>query len=83
MEDLWIAATLAVGCWGLGAPAQAAQIARHGDRPAEVIQASVTAPNTQANSELEIDDGKNCGQSRKKMFVEGEGWIVRRVTTCY
>ena len=23
-----------------------------------------------------------CLRSRKKLFVEGEGWIVRRVTTC-
>lgn len=25
----------------------------------------------------------NCQQSRKRLFVEGEGWLVRRVTTCY
>ena len=24
----------------------------------------------------------DCLRSRKKLFVEGEGWIVRRVTTC-
>jgi hypothetical protein len=24
-----------------------------------------------------------CARSRKRLFVEGEGWIVRRVTTCY
>jgi hypothetical protein len=27
-------------------------------------------------------DGAGCLSSRKKLFVEGEGWIVRRVTTC-
>jgi len=24
-----------------------------------------------------------CDRSRKRLWVEGEGWIVRRVTTCY
>ena len=24
-----------------------------------------------------------CARSRKRLFVEGEGWIVRRVSTCY
>ena len=33
----------------------------------------------QANS---VDDS-SCSRSRKRLFVEGEGWIVRRVTTCY
>lgn len=28
------------------------------------------------------EDG-TCSISRKRLFVEGEGWIVRRVTTCY
>jgi hypothetical protein len=25
----------------------------------------------------------NCQKSRKRLWVEGEGWIVRRVTTCF
>ncbi|MFH6786394.1 MULTISPECIES: hypothetical protein [Methylobacterium] len=29
----------------------------------------------------EADDAQ-CSTSRKKLFVDGEGWIVRRVTTC-
>ena len=28
-------------------------------------------------------DAPNCERSRKRLFVEGEGWIVRQVTTCY
>jgi hypothetical protein len=27
-------------------------------------------------------NGAGCLRSRKKLFVEGEGWIVRRVTNC-
>ncbi|WP_335645539.1 hypothetical protein [Methylobacterium durans] len=28
------------------------------------------------------DDTANCSRSRRRLWVEGEGWIVRRVTTC-
>ncbi|MCC0806056.1 hypothetical protein FPV16_07440 [Methylobacterium sp. W2] len=28
------------------------------------------------------DDTLACTKSRKRLFVDGEGWIVRRVTTC-
>ncbi|MBK3424448.1 hypothetical protein, partial [Methylobacterium ajmalii] len=35
--------------------------------------ASVTAP--------EADDAQ-CFTARRKLFVDGEGWIVRRITTC-
>ncbi|BCM84194.1 hypothetical protein NS228_11800 [Methylobacterium indicum] len=35
--------------------------------------ASVTTP--------EADDAQ-CFTARRKLFVDGEGWIVRRITTC-
>lgn len=28
------------------------------------------------------DEAANCSRSRRRLWVEGEGWIVRRVTTC-
>ena len=28
------------------------------------------------------DDDAGCYRARKRLWVEGEGWIVRRVTTC-
>ena len=28
------------------------------------------------------DDAANCTKSRKRLWVDGEGWIVRRITTC-
>ncbi|WP_342353999.1 hypothetical protein [Methylobacterium soli] len=27
-------------------------------------------------------DTANCSRSRRRLWVEGEGWIVRRITTC-
>ena len=29
------------------------------------------------------DVDPNCLRSRKRLWVEGEGWVVRRVTTCF
>lgn len=28
------------------------------------------------------DDMTNCSKARRRLWVESEGWIVRRVTTC-
>ncbi len=52
--------------------------------PVVTTQAAVKEPETtgaveKASSTLE----PNCAQSRRRLWVEGEGWIVRRVTTCY
>jgi hypothetical protein len=35
---------------------------------------SITAP--------PVNDA-SCQKSRKRLWVEGEGWLVRRVTTCF
>jgi hypothetical protein len=29
------------------------------------------------------DEDANCTRSRRRLWVEGEGWVVRRVTTCF
>lgn len=28
------------------------------------------------------DDMTNCNRARRRLWVDGEGWIVRRITTC-
>lgn len=33
-------------------------------------------------SASEDDASTACSKSRKRLWVEGEGWIVRKVTTC-
>ncbi|GBU18229.1 MULTISPECIES: hypothetical protein [Methylobacterium] len=30
----------------------------------------------------ETGEDQLCNRNRRRLFVEGEGWIVRRVTTC-
>ncbi|WP_210485552.1 hypothetical protein [Microvirga antarctica] len=65
----------------------AAQAAHGGSGRAEpgrpVPSTQMAVQETPASVPAAVDDGKSCGQSRKRLFVEGEGWIVRRVTTCY
>ena len=54
-----------------GAPTQGAKLATV--KPGEPAQTSA------------IDDSSaqgSCERSRKRFWVEGEGWIVRRVGTC-
>ena len=48
-------------------------------KPAEVLQDPLeTSSFTKATGE----DDASCVTARKKLWIEGEGWIVRRVTTC-
>jgi hypothetical protein len=37
---------------------------------------------TTASIGKDESDESNCFTARKKLWVDGEGWIVRRVTTC-
>lgn len=30
-----------------------------------------------------IDDGPACSKQRRRLWLEGEGWIVRRVSVCH
>ena len=30
-----------------------------------------------------VEEQENCLRSRKRLWVEGGGWVVRRVTTCF
>jgi hypothetical protein len=78
-----LAGLVAIGWTNPGFAAQAAHSPARSEAVQHRVETTVTAQNTQVDSTSAIDDGKNCGQSRKRLFVEGEGWIVRRVTTCY
>ena len=75
-----------------GGPADAAPAPGAKASPAASAKASpaVAIPKTPvlpdepkvAYSKAEAEDVGNCFSSRRKLFVEGEGWIVRKVTTC-
>ncbi|AIQ88688.1 MULTISPECIES: hypothetical protein [Methylobacterium] len=31
---------------------------------------------------VERDDDVTCSRARRRLWIEGEGWVVRRITTC-
>ncbi|MEE1658126.1 hypothetical protein VB618_18145 [Microvirga sp. CF3062] len=75
-----------LGGAGLAGTAEAAP-ASHGvaAKPAKEVVTSISARDVETTSSVQPTTGSDahCDISRKRMFVEGEGWIVRRVTTCY
>jgi hypothetical protein len=59
--------------------AMAAPVANQGPGKTAAVTAAVTPVAAVTESE---DESVNCSRSRKRLWVEGEGWIVRRVTIC-
>jgi hypothetical protein len=81
---------LAAACLlgGLSLASEPAQAARNVDRAPSQTKAKVTAlasqdPETTGSIGEDRAGDLNCARSRKRLWVEGEGWIVRKVTTCY
>ena len=75
-----VVAGIALAAMTLGSPPAGAA---HGGSQTKDASTQIATHDPAETSSVEVDDGKNCDQSRKRLFVEGEGWIVRRVTTCY
>jgi hypothetical protein len=86
-------AALASATLFLGLVIAVAGVAPAGAAPAKAVKPSaaatepVRAPAAMpqpkaAYSQAGPDDAAGCFSARKKLFVDGEGWIVRRVTTC-
>ena len=48
--------------------------------PAETKVAEAN-PQVHAAS-VERDDDATCSRARRRLWIEGEGWVVRRITTC-
>jgi hypothetical protein len=51
--------------------------ARGGD-----VQQSRTEPDRRADPVLVSTTDEGCSRVRRKLWVEGDGWIVRRVSLC-
>jgi hypothetical protein len=45
--------------------------------------AATAEPATTGSLGPAAEEDANCTKSRKRLWVEGEGWVVRRVTTCF
>ncbi|MBE7200530.1 MAG: hypothetical protein INR70_22385 [Parafilimonas terrae] len=49
--------------------------------PAETKVADA-GPQVHAASSADRDDEASCSRARRRLWIEGEGWVVRRITTC-
>lgn len=79
MIKLSAAGLAAASFLALSAPVSAAPAAS--DRSiAKVAEASPVRPAAASAGEAEEDT--NCSRTRRRLWIEGEGWIVRRITTC-
>jgi len=75
-----LGAALAIAVLGSAAQAAAPLEPKAADRAA----ATMAGKDPQATSSVTADPlPPNCQRSRKKFFVADEGWIVRKVTTCF
>jgi hypothetical protein len=66
-------------------PAEAARAGEGTAKAAKETVATVAVkdPETTSSVGAGANEDAGCSISRRRLFVEGEGWIVRRVTTCY
>ncbi|KQT45394.1 hypothetical protein ASG52_14600 [Methylobacterium sp. Leaf456] len=86
-SKLFAAAGFGLALFGASA-ALAAPAADRGAR--QVAEASQLRPVSDVRpvsdlrpAEAEPDEeGANCSKLRKRLWIEGEGWLVRRVTIC-
>ena len=78
MSTTSVAPALALAAFlGLAAPTTASAAS------AAVTKVADVTPPVRAVSAAEgEDDGGTCSRIRRRLWVEGEGWIVRRITTC-
>lgn len=58
-----------------GAQAAPAAIDRSPSKVADAIQVSPVAA-------VDSEEDANCSTARKRLWVESEGWVVRKVTIC-
>ncbi|PVE21896.1 hypothetical protein DC522_24230 [Microvirga sp. KLBC 81] len=79
---------LAAGLIAMPLPTEAAPAAPPERLAAKTLKQKATevaAKDVAETGSIQTDapDTSTCDRSRKRLFVEGEGWIVRKVTTCY
>jgi hypothetical protein len=68
------------------APLQAAPIAPAKERVAKerVAKAEVAAASDETTaSARDSQESAGCQRPRRKLWVDGEGWVIRRVTICH
>lgn len=46
------------------------------------VKVADAGPQVHAAASADRDDEASCSRARRRLWIEGEGWVVRRVTTC-
>lgn len=59
----------------------ASAAAQAAGEPAETKVADA-GPQMHAPAGADRDDEVSCSRARRRLWIEGEGWVVRRITTC-
>ncbi len=84
---LFVALGIAMGAGLTSLPVQATHSGAPEQHVAKASREGVTVatkePDVTGSVQSDAAENAACDRSRKRLFVEGEGWIVRRVTTCY
>ncbi|QFU16838.1 hypothetical protein [Microvirga thermotolerans] len=57
--------------------------AKLAEKSGQRTAATLAAKDPEVTGSIGAADRPNCNRSRMKLWVEGEGWMVRPVTTCY
>jgi hypothetical protein len=67
------------------APAEAAapERARPAAAQAEKTKLAEADPATTSSLAKAVEDEPACARPRRRLWVEGEGWVVRRVSACH
>ena len=58
-----------------------ASAAQAADSQAETKVADA-GPQVHTAAGIERDEDATCSRARRRLWIEGEGWVVRRITTC-
>jgi hypothetical protein len=66
----------------LGVPSAALAAQEPGPARGADVQKSRTEPGRHADPVLASTTDEGCSRVRRKLWVEGDGWIVRRVSLC-
>jgi len=64
------------------AAAQAATAAKAKVAVVEAAEVDAEGPAATGSTKAAAEEGAGCQRARRKLWVDGEGWIVRRVTVC-
>ncbi|MGH1572763.1 hypothetical protein ACRAWG_21450 [Methylobacterium sp. P31] len=59
----------------------AAIAAQAAKEPAETKVADA-GPQVRPAAVVEREEDATCSRARRRLWIEGEGWVVRRITTC-